>query len=292
MLLSVFEKVLIPKNSSDKKALAKYSSKPYAPLKMSSNSTEELIDIVTNRGWSPFIFSDYRSQKSFLSTNFAVLDIDDGLTIENALERVTRANLYCVCLPTSSHTKELHKYRLIFVLDRKIENVEVFKYNMNKLIEIFPESDSSCVTDNARFYFPCKFSDEGFIYNGDLLEVKYPEIKNEFDINKIKSNSIIRVDEDIKDQISQLYGKVKTHVPECISYFIKNANTGISGNWIVSLNSFVFTLALQNLEYNDIYNIIESLAPNELDSRDEDCIDRAYNDGLKAREEMESLNYV
>lgn len=287
MELSVFEKITLPTSKDEKKRLSFFSSKPHLPKLMSCNSTEELIDIVTNRGWSPFVFDGYRAQKSFLRTNFLVLDIDDGLTISDALDRVKKLGLYCVCLPTASHTKELNKYRLIFVTDLVIDKVDTFKENMNTLVKDFPESDPSCVTDCARFYFGCKFSDDGFVYEGDLIKVIEPKKIT----NKKPSNTLVAVSDDIIDQVKGIYGKERSYLPECVSHFIKNASTGIDGNWIISLNAFVFTLSTQGFTYESIYSTVDMLAPDELDYKDEDCIDRAYKDGQDVREQDERTFY-
>lgn len=279
MKVSVFEKVTIPKCAEDKKSLAFFSSKPHLPVQMSCNSTEELIDIITNRGWSPFLFKGYRSQQNFLKTSFLVLDIDDGLPIEKSLERVKSLNLFCVCLPSSSHTKEKHKYRLIFVTDMTIDDVDTFKYNMELLRDKFPEADPSCVTDNARFYFPCKFSDDGFIYNGDLIKIE--EIQKVS--NEIRFAKKVHVSKDIKDLVNEIYGEEKHKVPECIEKMLKNGHTGLPGEWITTLNAFVFTLALNNLSLEHIYDILIKIAPDELDSRDIYCIERAYTEGVREK---------
>lgn len=121
MKISVFTQIGLPKNKEEKRVLSKFSSYPHLPEEERVNNLDTLIHITTNWGWSPFTFKGHRKQDNFLSCDFAVLDIDDSLTIEDAKKRVKELNYLCICMPTASHTKELNKFRLIFPLSKSIK---------------------------------------------------------------------------------------------------------------------------------------------------------------------------
>lgn len=284
MRISIFpSSIALPKSKDEKIKSAKSA---IVPEIVEISTDDDLIRVITSYCWSPFVFKGNRKQENFLSTDFAVLDIDEGLTIEEAELIITNANFMSLCVPTTSHTPDNHRFRIIFPLARTITNVEVFKATMEDLREVFPMADASCVGDFARLYFSGTL-DDGFFTEGDLLEPVTPPItsknapKRSFDPNRR-----VMVESDIKEIITELYGEERDSIPEVVSHFIKNAHTGLSGEWVTSLNAFVFTLSLQGIDLETIFDLVEFLAPRgELTKRDEDTIERAYKDGEKAREE-------
>lgn len=218
-----------------------------------------------------------------------MLDIDSGMTIQEAEAIISEANFTCLCMPSMSHTEEHHRFRLIFPLVKTIRDVEEYVATMEDLYEAFPQADRSCITDEARLYFPSNDVD-GFWIEGDLLTPVKPSKKPVKGSRKHSDFSQrVTVGEDIEELVNELYGDSRDTIPEVVEFFINHANTGLEGEWITSLNAFVFVLALQNIEYDVILDLVEYLAPSELDNRDLDTIDRAYKDGEKAREEGENI---
>ena len=286
MNISIFEKIGLPKSAEDKKQLAKLSKVGHKVVEC--NDIKTLYRFITQFGWSPSIFKHSREKSNFLYADFLVLDIDEGLSIEQALERIEKLNLYSICLPTASHTTKHNKFRLIFPTNARVTDEATFVYNMNKLKELFPEADPSCITDTARFYFPCQKNDDGFMYNGELYSIKVPELAPK-DILRSRTT---KIPVDLKNVLESIYGGDRDVVPLCVVKFLKYAHTGLPGEWVLTLNAFVFSLALQGVDINDIYAIIRDVAPEDLDDRDEKTIDTAYEDGLKQKEINEQGNKV
>ena len=175
--ISIFRKInRLPKDKEDKKVLSRFTGNPHLPEVYPSSDLETLVDAITNVGWSPFIFNGVKQQENFVKCDFLVLDIDENLTIDKAYSRVETQDFMTICLPTPSHTAETHRFRMIFPLAFSIDKKQVYKDTMKKLVGIFPEADPACITDTARFYFPCKMSDEhGFIYYGSNFITPEPE---------------------------------------------------------------------------------------------------------------------
>ena len=285
MLLSIFPKAKsLPKSKEEKEIESRFASRPHLPEKVEVNTSDDLINIVTSFVWSPSIFKNARLKEEFVSTDFLVLDVDHGLTIEEAEKRVEESGLTCLAVPTTSHKKEHHRFRLIFPLVRTITNMEDYIASMEDLITNgFPECDIAVAHNCAAFYFGSTL-DDGFFIEGELLEpIKAPKpVKQAF--TRPSSKSIIKVTEDLKETIRQLYGEDREFIPEAISNFLLNAHTGLPGSWTTSLNSFVFVLSLQGIEYDVVYDLVEQLAPESLTKRDIDTINYAYRDGIKHRE--------
>lgn len=271
----------LPKSKDDKIALSKKVSNPNLPEVVEVNNEEDLIRIVTSTGWSPSIFSGFRHNDNFVSTDFMSLDVDSGLTIDEAELRIQKLGIACLCLPSPSHSPEMHKFRLIFPLAKTIYNPDDFDATWDWLQQQFPELDEQC-SDYARWYCMSKM-DDGFWQDGDfLIPKKAPE-----KVTTIQySESQVEVPDNIKDIVVLLYGKDRLVIPEAVEFFLSNAHTGLSGLWVNSLNACVFSLSLSGVDDNIIYDVIEKIAPSELDKRDLYQINRAIRDGKKARKEL------
>jgi hypothetical protein len=283
MRISVFPKVnFLPKNKDEKALQSRLASNPNLPQEMLVNTEEDLIKAVTSYGWSPSIFSGVRHNDNFVSTDFMSLDIDSGLLIEDAEKRVQKLGLACLCLPSPSHTSEAHRFRLIIPLAKTILNYEDFDATWDWLQSQFPELDTQC-SDYARWYAPSKM-DDGFWQDGDFLVPKKaaPVVASP---NAYKETQV-EVPDDLKDMVKFLYGKEREAIPEAVEFFLTNAHTGLSGLWINALNSCVFSLALSGVDATIIEEVIQKVAPSELDSKDTYQIKRAIRDGTKARKDL------
>ena len=288
MKLSIFPKAkALPKTKDEKIFHSKFASSPYLPEIVEITSDDELIEVVTSYAWSPAIYSSFRKRENFVSTDFMTLDIDDGLTIEEAEVRCNKFGKCFLILPTTSHTPEHNKFRLIFPLVRTITSLKQYTATWERLHKIFPELDKQC-SDVCRFYFASSL-DDGVFCAGPFLEPA--EIIN----NKV--DSVIKewrlVDKEFykdKNLLEIIYKEIPEKIPESVDNFLRNAPSGLPGSWRCSLNAFVFSLALMGVEEDKIVGIIEEVAPDPLDKRDINTITVALRDGKKAKELNESDN--
>lgn len=273
----------LPKTKAEKSQEARFASRPHLPEVVEIHNDEDLCRILTSYTWSPFIFRQARLQEDFLSTDFLVLDIDSGLSIEEAEFRVIEANIACLCVVTTSHKPEAPRFRLVFPLSRTITKVEEFIASMNDLSESFPEADPSCLTDSARYYF-AQTMDEGFWIEGELLVPTKPVEVPKKESHKYDTTASAKVDLSIEQIVEELYGEKREYIPEAIAYFLKEAHTGLSGTWNHNLNKFCFVLTLQGIEEEVIYDLVEFLAPELLSKSDIATIKHSCKDGEKHRD--------
>jgi hypothetical protein len=283
MKLSIYPKVnFLPKNKDDKILQSKLTSSPNFPEVVEISTDEDLINTVTSFGWSPCIFSGYRNNNNFVSCDFMSLDVDSGLTIEEAESRVQKLGLASLCLPSPSFTPEFHKFRLIFPLAKTILNTEDFDATWDWLQQQFPELDAQC-SDYARWYAPSKM-EAGFWQDGDFLVPKKAPQAQASSLNYAEAQ--VMVPEELSEIVKLLYGKERETIPESVEFFLTNAHTGLPGLWINALNSCVFSLALSGVDDMLIEEVIDKISPEKLDKRDTYQINRAIRDGKKARENM------
>lgn len=285
MKLSIYPKVnSLPKNKDDKILQSKLASNPNLPQVLEIATDEDLIQAVTSYGWSPSLFSGFRHNDNFISADFMSLDIDSGLTIEEAERRIQRLELACLCLPSPSHTEQAHKFRLIFPMVKTILNKDDFDATWDWLLTQFPELDKQC-SDYARWYAPSKM-EAGFWQDGEFLLPKKGKKEEELSYNSHETQ--VLVPEELGEIVKLLYGKNRDTIPEAVEFFLTNAASGLPGLWINSLNACVFSLALSGVDATIIEEVVSKISPNELDKKDLYQIKRSVKDGIKARDSLQN----
>jgi hypothetical protein len=185
---------------------------------------------------------------------------------------------------------------LIFPLLSRITRKQDYEATINSIYKVFPESDKQC-RDESRFFFPSHLSDDGFVYEGELYKpttAKNDLLRGSNDLLRGSndllrgSNDLLRgsnlkriviVDQDIESIVESIYGTDKRTIPENVDYFIRNAHSGLPNEWNTLSNAFIFTLAASGVSFETVEDIYISLAPEELDEKDEYLLNRAFNDG-------------
>jgi hypothetical protein len=284
MQISIFTNTNIKINSKeDKQKLAKLASSPNIPVIKTITTEDDLLEIVTTYAWSPFIFEGVRNRENFVRTDWMVLDIDDGMSIKEAETQIHLMDVCAMVVPTVSHTEELNKFRVIFPLARSIYKEEEYAQTWEFLQKTFPSIDTNC-RDTARWYVASTTVDGFWNEGSKLLEPVFVANKKDMLREKLsKMGELVDVSEGTKKIVKQIYGEDKTKISRVVSYFIENAHTGLPGEWICSLNSFSFLLAIQGIHDNIIWDLCEQLSPEPLDKRDNQTIERALKDGYEQR---------
>jgi len=269
-----------PQNAAEKKVVSYQVSKPNIPTTVEFENDDDLIRFVTTYAWSPFVFSGHRHADNFISCDLLVYDIDDGLTIDEAKIVIENEGLCCLALPTPSHTEEHHKFRIIIPLSRTIYNSDVYIATWAKGAELFGVVDPSC-KDLARYYNGSTI-DDGFWEEGSFFEPVEIKLEQLLSASAAKGNELmLPVSGDIKDVIKSIYGEERNVVPEAVDFFVRNAASGMQGQWINALNRFCFSLALSGVGKDAILTVCNELAPQELDKKDLYQIKKAISDAEK-----------
>jgi len=112
-----------------------------------------LLDKTAARRWQQFCNAAY----------VLALDIDSGLTIDEALEHPF-VKAYCgLAIPSASHTPEHHKFRLVFPLATPLTGYKTIKAAYQYLLSLFPAGDKAC-KDASRFFYGAK-GKQSFLLN-------------------------------------------------------------------------------------------------------------------------------
>ena len=128
----------------------------------------EFMDMVGNQGhtFCPAIFESNgkyapRRKDTFLCQQIFALDFDEGITYEEVLQRAFKYKIppAFIYKTLSCDDIDLNKFRVIWVLDCIVNDIETTESIIKLLMSIFPEADKSC-KDCSRMFFGGK----GLIY--------------------------------------------------------------------------------------------------------------------------------
>jgi hypothetical protein len=95
-----------------------------------------------------------RSSKNFIASDFLAIDFDGGLTITDCLALDIVKNHASLIYTTASHTEDNHRFRLVFMLPRTIEDPQELRFSARALTERLGGDPSA--TDPARIFFGSK----------------------------------------------------------------------------------------------------------------------------------------
>ncbi len=97
-----------------------------------------------------------RKSENFLGTDFLAVDIDSGMTLEEAFEHPIFKSYCSMHYVTPSHTPDDHRFRLVFALPRTITKISEVKAAAIALTKRL--SGDLKTTDAARIFHGCKDS--------------------------------------------------------------------------------------------------------------------------------------
>lgn len=169
------------------------------------NTLQELAEFITNNDWSPFVYQTEhedqdgtfkRNRKSFCAADIFALDIDDGLSLVDAINIIKQNGLAAIIAPSRSHQKvkgekpACDRYRIIFKLNESIYTESQVKSVFFALKKLFPSADDAC-KDAARLYYASP--QIALIQEGNSFQV--PAIVQEITTTKVVAEV---VDKDVE----------------------------------------------------------------------------------------------
>lgn len=116
-------------------------------------SPTDLFELLTVQGFPICcqLNENYRKGTNFISHSVAMVDIDNGMIIDQLRESEFYNNYGYGYYTTPSHTEDANRFRLIFILENDITNADSMKFLYSALIKIFTSSDKSC-KESVRFF--------------------------------------------------------------------------------------------------------------------------------------------
>ncbi len=221
-------------------------------------SIDQLQKLITTRNWSCGTFENgHRNIKNFKSANCIALDIDEGVTIEEATKKLVGYTYFIA--PTKSHLKEKNgtvceRFRILLGLTRTITSREEYAGTYAKLLKMFPTADIQC-KDPSRYWAPStELTNDN---KGKNIEPEMEEVK------KLVPKDVVI--------------GVKGHLCVATLEFLFNGAPG--GEWNTSLYKAALDLRSQGYTQEESTNMLETATykyDGSLDSTDLTTIDQAF----------------
>jgi len=102
--------------------------------------------------WISELSSDNRKEEYFVSRQLFMVDVDDGMTIQELLNDEFYNTFGAGFYTTARHTDEHHRFRIMFITENPITNSNDVKKITRGLLTMFSAADISC-KDASRLYY-------------------------------------------------------------------------------------------------------------------------------------------
>ena len=115
---------------------------------------EDIFEVITTDGLAivPAIIKDnHRTSENFIESTIVMVDIDDGLTIEQATVDPLYIEYASGYYTTTSHKPDHHKFRIVFELEETITDANAMTSLYSALISHFG-GDKACKDASRLFY--------------------------------------------------------------------------------------------------------------------------------------------
>ena len=218
-------KLSINKNIINKNDTKANQAKGFESLDLTVNELAECI----NQGFafSYQFHSNYRNTSNFICSDIIAADIDDGMTIEEALADDFITKNASIIYTTPSHTTEKPRFRIVFQLPHTVTDKDLIKFAQTGLTRKFP-ADAKAI-DSSRQFYGSKGSNPNVIGN-ILTEEKFIELikLGEIEIftdsvssasSVAGSRSILTLEEDIRVKTSDNVFKSLIDLPPSTAIF-------------------------------------------------------------------------
>ena len=115
---------------------------------------EEVFELITVDGvaTSSELSNDNRCEANYVSRSLCMIDIDNGMTIQELLNNDFYNAYGAGFYVTPSHTDEHHRFRIMFRLEQSIKDASKMKKLIIGLMIVYQNADPAC-KDASRLYY-------------------------------------------------------------------------------------------------------------------------------------------
>lgn len=115
---------------------------------------KDVFELITIDGYatSSELSSDNRKDENFVSRQLIMVDIDEGMTIQELLNNEFYNEYGAGFYTTARHTDDKHRFRIMFVTELPVFDNLIMKKLIRGLLVVFQSGDVSC-KDASRLYY-------------------------------------------------------------------------------------------------------------------------------------------
>jgi hypothetical protein len=126
----------------------------YGWINVDVEDWQDAFELITTEGYatSSELVSDHRTEDNFVSRQLVMVDIDDGMTIQELFGNDFYNEFGAGFYVTPSHTDEKHRFRIMFVLEEPECDAHRLRKIIRGLLEVYETADKNC-KDASRLYY-------------------------------------------------------------------------------------------------------------------------------------------
>ena len=115
---------------------------------------KDAFELITTDGYatSSELNSDHREDANYVSRQICMVDIDDGMTIQELFNDDFYNEFGAGFYTTKRHTDEAHRFRILFVLEEPEYDCLRMRKIIRGLLETYKSADTNC-KDGSRIYY-------------------------------------------------------------------------------------------------------------------------------------------
>lgn len=141
----------------------KYINQGYGWMNVEVDTWREAFELITTDGYatSAELSTDHRTEENYISRQICMVDIDDGMTIQELFNDDFYNTFGAGFYTTARHTDEAHRFRIMFVLEEPETDALRMRKIIRGLLETYKTADTNC-KDASRIYYGipnCKFKE-------------------------------------------------------------------------------------------------------------------------------------
>ena len=180
--------------------------------------------VLLGLAWSCATYDDdMRSKTNYQQAQLIALDIDNGLTLEDALNHPFVKTYAKLIYTSASHQKQkgdtppCDRFRIVFSLSQPIKDLETYEQLVQAVMGHFPSADEAC--KDASRYWAGNSQAEIFILDGDhlpasLIDEAKEQAKIEWEAKeKRRQETLARFNEQNLDEVKTLALEALNFIP-------------------------------------------------------------------------------
>lgn len=132
----------------------KYINQGYGWVNVEVDSWHDAFELITTDGYatSAELSTDHRTEENYISRQICMVDIDDGMTIQELFNNDFYNTFGAGFYTTARHTDEAHRFRIMFVLEEPETDALRMRKIIRGLLETYKSADTNC-KDASRIYY-------------------------------------------------------------------------------------------------------------------------------------------
>ena len=121
------------------------------------DSWSDAFELITTDGYatSAELSMDHRTEENYISRQICMVDIDDGMTIQELFDDDFYNEFGAGFYTTARHTNEAHRFRIMFVLEEPETDCLRMRKIIRGLLTTYEAGDINC-KDASRIYYGIK----------------------------------------------------------------------------------------------------------------------------------------